>query len=87
MHPNWKRRSKIISAYDMIFYAEKPKDYTHTHTHTLRELINELSKQKDKKSIYKNWLHFNTLIINNLKRKLQKLFHLQQHQKNKTLRN
>ena len=84
MHPNWKGRSKIISAYDMIFYAEKTKDYTDTHT--LRELINEFIKQKDKKSIYKNWLHFNTLTINNLK-KLQKLFHLQQHQKNRILGN
>ena len=56
----------------------------HTHTHTLLELINELSKQQDIKSIHKNWLHFNTLAINNLKRKLQKLFHLQQHQKKNT---
>ena len=49
MHPNWKGRSKIISAYDMIFYAEKTKDYTDTHT--LRELINEFIKQKDKEII------------------------------------
>ena len=39
-NPNWKRRSKTLTADDMILYMENPKD----STRKLLELINEYSK-------------------------------------------
>ena len=39
-NPNWKGRSKTITADDMILYIENPKDATRK----LLELINEFSK-------------------------------------------
>ena len=48
-HPNWKGRSKIISADDTILLVENPKD----SIKTLSELINS-AKLQDTKSIYKN---------------------------------
>src|SRR5574337_33242 len=39
-NPNWKRRSKTLSADNMILYIENPKD----STSKLLELINEYSK-------------------------------------------
>lgn len=44
------------------------------------------AKQQDAKSAHKNELHFYILTINNLKRKLQKEFHLQ-YQNDKIFRN
>ena len=38
-HPNWKGRSKVLFADDMILYIENPKD-----SKKLLELINEFSK-------------------------------------------
>ena len=40
MNPDWKRRSKTLTADDMILYIENPKDTTRK----LLELINEYSK-------------------------------------------
>jgi len=39
-NPNWKRRSKTVTADDMILYIENPKD----SIRKLLELINEYSK-------------------------------------------
>ena len=75
MHPNCKGRSKIISVcrwYDLIrrkFLKE------------IVETINEFSKVADPKLTHKNQLHFYTLSMNNLKRKLRNQLYLQQHQK------
>ena len=30
-NPNWKRRSKVVSADDMILYIENPKGATRAH--------------------------------------------------------
>ena len=40
MNTNWKRRSKTVTADDMILYIENPKDATRK----LLELINEFGK-------------------------------------------
>ena len=39
-NPDWKRRSKTLTADDMILYIENPKD----STRKLLEIINEYSK-------------------------------------------
>lgn len=45
------------------------------------QLSGMLAKQKDIKSAHGSQLHFYTIIMNNLKIKLTKQFHIQQHRK------
>ena len=40
IYPDWKRRGRTVTADDMIFYVEKPKD----STQNLLNLINKYSK-------------------------------------------
>ena len=68
---NWKGRYKIVTFcgwHDMIHWK-------------LLEVINHLVKLQDTKSIYRNLLHFYTLIMNYQKEKLRKHSHLPSHQK------
>lgn len=53
-----------LFAVDVLLFIENPKDFTKN----LQELIINLVKFQDTKSIYINQLHFNTLITNYLKR-------------------
>ena len=61
----------------MILYIENPKDATKN----LLELINELVKFQDTKSLYRNMLCFYTLITNYEKEKLRKQSHSRFHPK------
>ena len=56
--------------------VQKTIKITHTCIHTVST---NLVKYQDTKSKHKYQLHFYTLTINNLKGKLRKQFHLQQH--------
>ena len=58
-NPNWKRRSKTLTAEDMILHIENPKD----STRKLLELINEYSKVEDIKSTHRNPVYSYTLIM------------------------
>ena len=57
-NPDWKR-SKTLTADDMILYVESPND----STRKLLELINELVKLQDIKSTHRNPLHSYTLTM------------------------
>ena len=66
-----------LFADDMILYPENPKE----PARKLLELINEFVKLQATKLIYRNVLHFYTLIMNIQKEKFNKQFHLSFHQK------
>ena len=66
-----------LFADDMILYPENPKE----PARKLLELINEFVKLQATKLLYRNVLHFYTLIMNIQKEKFNKQFHLSFHQK------
>ena len=76
-NPNWKRRSKTVTADNMIPYIENPKDATRK----LLELINEFGKVSGYKINTQKSLAF--LYTNNKgkKEKLRKQSHLPLQQK------
>ena len=76
-NPNWKIRSKAVTADDMILYIENPKDATRK----LLELINEFGKVARYKLMHRNLLHSFTLMMKYLKVKLRKHSHLPLQQK------
>ena len=61
----------------MILYVENPKD----SIRKLLELISELSKLQDKKSIHRNHLHFYILTMKNQEKKLRNQSHSPLQQK------
>ena len=76
-NPNWKIRSKAVTADDMILYIENPKDATRK----LLELMNEFGKVARYKLMHRNLLHSFTLMMKYLKEKLWKHSHLPLQQK------
>ena len=60
-----------LFADDMILYIEKPKD----SIRKLLELIRNLAKLQDTKSIHRNYFHFYILTIKNPKEKLRNQSH------------
>ena len=62
---------------DKILYIENTKD----STRKLLELISELAKLQDTKSIHRNHLHFYMLTMKNQKEKLRNLSHSPLQQK------
>lgn len=77
-----RKKQNSLSA-DVCFYMYKvPKILSKK----LLEYINSAKLQKTNSTI-KNQLNFHTWAMNNLKKKLQKQFHLYYHQKIKMLRN
>ena len=58
-----------LFADDMVLYIENPKD----SIRKLLELISELSKVADIKSIHRNYLHFYIITMKNQKEKFRKL--------------
>ena len=69
-----------LFADDIILYRGNPKD-------KLLELISELTKSQDTKSIHRNHLHFYTVIMKNQKDYLRNQSHSPLQQKNKISRN
>ncbi len=81
-----KRKEVKLSLFtdDIILIVENTKGFTHKKelvkkdsTHKKIELINKFSKVAGYKSTHKNQLHFYTLTMNNLKKKLRNNYHLQ----------
>ena len=72
-----------LFADDMILYIENPKDCIRK----LLELILNLAKLQDTKSIHINHLHFYILTMKNQKEKLRNQSHSPLQQKNKISRN
>ena len=71
-NPDWKRRVKLsLFADDMIPYIENPKD----SIRKLLELLSDLAKLQDTKSIHRNHLHFYILTMKNQKEKLRNQSH------------
>lgn len=66
-HPNGKGRSEIIFIC-IILYVENPKDSPKNCYNQYANLPN----LQDRKATHRNHLHFYTLTMNNLKRKLNK---------------
>ena len=66
-----------LFAADTILYIENLKD----NIRKLLELISELAKLQDTKSIHRNHLHFYILTMKNQKGKLKNQFHSPLHQK------
>ena len=75
--PDQKRRSKALTVNDMILYIKCPKDIIRK----LLELIMNLEKLQDTKSIHRNYLHFYILTMKNQKEKLRNQSYLPLQQK------
>ena len=70
-----------LFADDMILFIENPKDDAKNPQKHYENSSMNLVKPQDTKLIYRNVLHFYTLIMNCEKEKLRKQFHLQVHQR------
>ena len=73
---NWKRRSKTVTADDMILYIENPKEATRK----LLEIINKFGKVAGYKINTQKSLAF-LYTKQKIRKKLRKQFHLPSHQK------
>ena len=77
-NPDQKRRVKLLLFVDdMILYIENPKD----SIRKLLELISELAKLQNTKSIHRNHLHFYILTMKNQKEQLRNQSHSPLQQK------
>ena len=72
-----RKKKNYLFANDMILYIENPKGF----------IKNKSSNIAGYKINLQNQLHFCILAMNNLKMKLRKQFHLQQHQKEYNIMN
>ena len=76
-NPNWKRRSKTVTADDMVLYIKNPKDATRK----LLELINEFSKFAGCKINTEKSLAFPYTENKRSEKEIKETIHLQLQQK------